>query len=164
MNDELSAQAADEEPDQHLLNFQIGGAYRALVVGFERFVGITVARFRVLHAFGNTREVSQAWLQQRLGLDAASITRQVKAMEAEGLAVRRADPADNRFTLVALTEKGRSTANTVLPMAEVFGARLQAGCDPQELAIASRLLELVRQRALDLAAAPPIAPEATAKP
>jgi hypothetical protein len=72
MNGQSGAPAADDERDHHLLNFQIGGTYRALVVGFERFVGVTVARFRMLYAFGAAEEVSQAWLQHHLGLDAAS--------------------------------------------------------------------------------------------
>ena len=89
MNDMPSAQAADEGPDQHLLNFQIAAVYYALVSSFERLVGCTLARFRVLYAFGHAQELSQAWLQQQLELNSAAITRQVQAMEAEGLVVRR---------------------------------------------------------------------------
>ncbi|MDB5075064.1 MAG: hypothetical protein JWO42_1243 [Chloroflexi bacterium] len=148
------APAMDKGPDQQLLNFQIGAVYYALLCSFERFVGCTLARYRVLYAFGHARELSQAWLQQHLELNAAAITRQVQAMEAEGLVVRRVDPADNRFTLVALTEKGQATVDTIRPMAREFGAKLQEGCDPEELAITSRLLETLRQRALNLAPEP----------
>lgn len=149
-----TVQQTGEGTDTHLLNFQIGSAYRALIIGFERVVGITIARFRVLHAFGDAPEVSQAQLQRQLGLDAASITRQVKALETEGLVVRRADPSDNRFTLVALTDTGRAAVDALLPMAEAYGTRLQEGCDPREIAIAAQLLDVIRQRALDLAAEP----------
>jgi DNA-binding MarR family transcriptional regulator len=85
-------------------------------------------------------------------------------MEAEGLVVRRVDPVDNRFTLVALTEKGRATVDAIRPMARAFGAKLQEGCDPEELAIASRLLEVIRQRALTLAAESPCNPASVGEP
>lgn len=154
MNDSGGDPVAAAELDHHLLTTQIGATYRALIGCFERFVGITVARFRVLQAFADTQELSQSQLQQQLGLDAASITRQVKAMEAEGLVVRRADPGDNRFTLVTLTDSGRARVDALLPLARSFGTKLQEGCDSSEVAIAAQVLQGIRQRALEMAANP----------
>jgi DNA-binding MarR family transcriptional regulator len=146
--------AHDELTDHGHLNIQVGRAYHALVVGFERFVGITPARYRVLRLFKGAKELSQAYLQQKLGLDSASITRQVQALEGEGLVRRRSDPADNRFTLVSLTERGYEAVNTFIPRAFAFGSMLQEGCSPEEVATAYRILDLIRLRALE-AGSPP---------
>ncbi len=154
MNQIIPAVPADDVVDHSLLNYQIARAYRALIVGFERWVGITPARYRMLDLFKEAEELSQAFLQQQLGLDSASITRQVQALEAEGLAQRRSDPADNRFTLVSLTDQGHQAVNTYLPRAHAFGSQLQEGCSAEEIAVTYRMLETIRRRALELV--PPV--------
>ncbi|TPW28063.1 MarR family transcriptional regulator [Martelella alba] len=45
-------------------------------------------------------------LSKTLALDATTVTRQVAAMEARGLVVRKVDPDDRRSVLVARTDEG----------------------------------------------------------
>jgi len=161
MDEATPALPQDDVTDHSLLNVQVGRAYHALVVGFERFVGITPARYRVLRLFKGAAELSQASLQQQLGLDSASITRQVQALEGEGLARRRSDPADNRFTLVSLTDRGHEAVNIFIPRAFAFGSMLQEGCRPEEVATAYRVLEIIRRRALEVG--PPTEPDPPAR-
>jgi DNA-binding MarR family transcriptional regulator len=150
MSGTIPSAIQDDPADHSLLNYQITRAYRALLIGFERWVGITPARYRVLFLFQAADELSQAFLQQQLGLDSASITRQVKALEADGLVRRRADPVDNRFTLVSLTDQGHKAVHTYIPLAVAFGEKLQEGCSAAEIAVANRMLEIIRVRALEL--------------
>ncbi len=46
-------------------------------------------------------------LAQAFGLDPSTITRQVQALEHEGLVERRPDPTDRRASLLDLTDQGR---------------------------------------------------------
>jgi MarR family transcriptional regulator for hemolysin len=157
------AMTQDDAADHSLLNHQIARAYRALIQGFERWVGITPARYRVLYLFKEADELSQAYLQQQLGLDSASITRQVQSLEAEGLARRRPDPTDNRFTLVSLTDQGHKAVHTYIPLAFAFGEKLQEGCSAEEIAVAYRMLEIIRVRALEIVPQVEPAPEDSSK-
>jgi DNA-binding MarR family transcriptional regulator len=71
--------------------------------------------------------VSQRKVQEVLDVDAAGITRSAKQLEQDGYVRRETDPADNRFTLLYLTDKGRhlyeETLNKVREMWQ------QAFCD-----------------------------------
>jgi DNA-binding MarR family transcriptional regulator len=47
-------------------------------------------------------------LATTLGLDASTVTRQIGAMEADGLIERSADPEDRRCSIISASERGRS--------------------------------------------------------
>ncbi|MCL6603298.1 MAG: MarR family transcriptional regulator [Paenibacillus sp.] len=74
---------------------------------FERCAGISPSRLRLLHELFQVDEISQIKLQKAVDIDAAAITRHLKGLEEDGVINRRNNPADNRVTLVSLTEKGR---------------------------------------------------------
>jgi DNA-binding MarR family transcriptional regulator len=52
-------------------------------------------------------------LASTLGLDASTVTRQIAAMEADGLVERRGDPADRRCSIISASERGRSLMRTM---------------------------------------------------
>ena len=85
----------------------LGNTYYELAAAFERHMGMTRARWGILNRLSREENLTQATLAQRLHVDAAAITRQVKQLEAEGLVTRWSAPEDNRFTVVALTHQGR---------------------------------------------------------
>ena len=89
-------------------------------------------------------ELSQATLQQRLRVDGAAITRQVKQLEEEGLVLRRSDPQDNRFTLVDLTEIGRQLMASLAGKREAFEALMTAGIGEEDIALMRRCLQQIR--------------------
>src|SRR6185437_11119099 len=74
---------------------------------FAQHVGISFSRIMVLHELMHEGELSQRELQQRLSMEGALLTRFVKQMEEAGLITRRADPKDNRLTLVSLADSGQ---------------------------------------------------------
>ncbi len=116
-------------------------AYHEVTTAFEREVGLTQARIVLLGQLRTAPELSQAILQQRLAVDGAAITRQVKQMESEGLVVRRADPSDHRFTLVALTAQGRKVADSVARRRDTFESKITSGVATKDVV---RALERVR--------------------
>src|SRR5690349_10766881 len=82
--------------------------YRDAMRITEQQTGMSQTRLELMHDLSHADEMSQAELQQRLGVEGAVITRIIKQLEAMGLVTRRADPQDNRYTLVSLSAEGRA--------------------------------------------------------
>lgn len=119
---------------------------------FEQFVGLSQARWRILSNLRSHEQLSQSTLQQRIQVDPAAITRQVKQLEEEGLVVRRSDPQDNRFTLVSLTEAGRAAAEEAYSKRDAFEARLVQHLSATDLDTLQRCISTMHQNLKELAA------------
>src|SRR5262245_57079650 len=137
-------------PPAETLVQQIARVYYEILPVFERYVGMSKARWGVLMLLWRVGELSQATLQQRLRVDGAAITRQVKQLEEEGLVLRRPDPQDNRFTLVDLTETGRQLTASMAGKREAFEALVTAGISAEDIALMRRCLERIRDNVRDL--------------
>jgi len=134
--------AAVDQPET--LVQAIARTYYDLLPHFEQHVGMSKARWQIIAQLSRAGELSQAVLQQRLHVDGAAITRQVKQLEEEGLIQRRADPRDNRFTLVMLSEAGRQLAARQVGKRESFEALVTAGLSDEEIAAMRRCLGQIR--------------------
>ena len=99
---------------------QLGRTYRALMAAFERNIGHSLPRWRILLRLHEAGECSQKVLARELSMDPAALTRQIKAIEQEGWIERHSDVRDNRLTNVALTEVGRKLVATALPKRTAF--------------------------------------------
>jgi DNA-binding MarR family transcriptional regulator len=128
-----------------------GHIFRA---AFENFMGVPISRMRLLGYMFSRGELSQADLQRYLEVDGATITRQVKQMEAEGLLQRRADPKDNRFTLVALTPAGRAMVEALIKRGREFEQVAVASIDRDRLRAAAEVLAQMRCNLQPLAGGP----------
>jgi DNA-binding MarR family transcriptional regulator len=122
---------------------------RDVTSAFDRYVGLSPARVAILLELSRCGECSQADLQRRNKVHGASITRQVQAMEADGLLVRRPDPADNRFTLVMLTEAGHEAVAQLRAKRESFRAQLLAGVPEADREGTWRFLRYIQDRLPD---------------
>ena len=71
------------------------------------------AGYLLLRTLEETGPLSVTCLAERMGLDGSTVTRQVAALEREGLATRRSDPADRRSAIVAPTPRGRGLMGEV---------------------------------------------------
>jgi DNA-binding MarR family transcriptional regulator len=88
--------------------------------------------------------MAQLALTEALGVDPSVLVSILNCLEAEGLAVRRRDPADRRRHIVELTERGAEVVTAIgCAMAQVE-AELFADLDPAETALLSELLTRVR--------------------
>jgi DNA-binding MarR family transcriptional regulator len=105
--------------------------YRDAERVFSRRVGVSVSRIELLHELMHGGELSQAELQQRLGMEGSLLTRFVKQMETAGLITRRVDPKDNRFTLVTLAPAGRQRLEEMETLGEEFERQLLEGLSEQ---------------------------------
>src|SRR5512138_3592258 len=98
---------ADPIDEWHIV-VELMHLYRDVMRITEQSTGMSKSRLEIMHDLTHTDEMSQADLAKHLGVEGAVVTRIVKQLEAEGLVSRRADPRDNRYTLVALTPHARS--------------------------------------------------------
>jgi DNA-binding MarR family transcriptional regulator len=127
--------------------YEFGVATLELRQAFARQVGFSWSRARVLLWLGREGETRHSDLRQRLGADGATVTRLVKQFESEGLLARRPDPADNRYTLAALTEAGAAAADEVERSHRRFQQQLLAGVTERDRQAVLRVLRQLRVNA-----------------
>lgn len=86
-------------------------------------------------AVGSQRELADA-----VGVTGPTLTHHLNAMEADGLLVRRRDPANRRNHMIELTSAGEERFAELRDAAVAFDARLRAGFTPEEIdVLAARL-------------------------
>ena len=79
-------------------------------------------------------------LAMTLGLDGSTVTRQVAAMESDGLIAREADPRDRRASIVRATARGMERMNDVRARRRARIAALLDGWTPEERSSLGHLL------------------------
>jgi MarR family transcriptional regulator for hemolysin len=87
---------------------------------------------------GGTR--SQREIARSIGLQAATLTHHLNAMETDGLLSRRRDPGNRRNHLVELTPAGEELFGGLRELAASFDAALRAGIEPADLEVFGRVL------------------------
>jgi DNA-binding MarR family transcriptional regulator len=119
-------------PDEDKIFELLQALHKGISPKFERCAGITPTRFRLLQELFRVSEISQISLQKTLDIDAAAVTRHLRGLEESGMIARRNNPADNRVTLVSLTDQGREHINSYREEKTRFISNLLAGFNEQE--------------------------------
>lgn len=130
--------------ETHLLR-ELMRIQQLLVAGFFRRTGMASSRFALLRLLAVAPDsCGVTSLARRVGIDAAAVTRQLQAMEKEGLVSRKTDPGDGRRSLVALSPKGKDVFAGFHRHGHELERRL-AGCVPaRDLAVAVSALSAIR--------------------
>ena len=110
---------------------------------------ISLAQWAVLRHLWEQEGRSQVELQERLGLEAASVTGLLQRMIRAGLVERKPDPADKRVQRVFLTEHGRALEPVVKQLAAEVNAHALAGFTADEQVFLMRLLTRMLQNLED---------------
>jgi len=121
-----------------------GEAASQLRQGFARSVGMSAQRVHILVRLHRDGETSHSELRRALGVDGATITRLVKELERDGLVGRRLDPADNRYTLAALTPAGTRFAGDLRKRHQTYQERLLDGISSEDRQRVLQVLERLR--------------------
>jgi DNA-binding MarR family transcriptional regulator len=111
---------------------------------FERATNINLSRYEILHYLVDGKEYPQSHLQAILNIDAAAITRHLKALEEEGFISRIRNPKNNRELLVRATEAGITGTLECQASRSNFDNRLFDGFEEEELNVFIRSLEKVK--------------------
>ena len=90
---------------------------------------------------------TQAALARELGIERATLTHHLGALERDGLVHRERDPENLRAQRMTLTEDGIVAFDSLRQAAVGFDARLRAGIDEAELERLRSLLEALAANA-----------------
>lgn len=100
---QLRAAASDDFLEQLFAISRVG---RMLGAEMRRRIGLHRSQVSLLNAISRRDEVRLAELANEHQVDPSVISRQIMALEQEGLIARRPDPADRRAALLRLTDEG----------------------------------------------------------
>lgn len=119
----------DAEPEapgyrlQDQIGFILRKAHQRHVAIFASRIGdLTPPQFAALAMLAEVGETSQNQLGQLIAMDAATTKGVVDRLRAKGSVAIKADPGDKRRLLVALTPEGRSTFDSLRPLARQISA------------------------------------------
>jgi MarR family transcriptional regulator, transcriptional regulator for hemolysin len=88
----------------------------------------------------NQRELADA-----VGIQGATLTHHLNAMETDGLITRRRDPENRRVHQVRLTDQGEAVFHRLASAAQAHDRQLRGDLDAGELATLERLLARLRE-------------------
>lgn len=115
-----------------------------------KHIGIGQAGWMTIAMIAKAKEpLSQRALADQVGVEGPSMVAMLDRLERDGLVERVASSTDRRVKLVQLTEAGGTLFAEVKKEANAFRAALLEGVDPEELAVATRLLERLRKHSED---------------
>jgi MarR family transcriptional regulator, transcriptional regulator for hemolysin len=101
----------------------------------------------VLISLKSAQRASQRELAAAVGIQGATLTHHLNAMESAGLVTRRRDPANRRLHLVELTPAGDALFLRLRAAATAFDRRLRAGLTEAEVSQLGTLLARLRDNA-----------------
>ena len=102
--------------------------------------GASLPAWGVLSCAIEEEGLSQRQLAERMGIEAATLTRHLDRLEADGLITRRRDGEDRRILRVFPSPAARSLHARMAAVAISLDADLTAGLSDEELADLRRLL------------------------
>ena len=95
--------------------------------------GLTVTQFGVLEALHHIGPLCQSELAEKLLKSGGNLTLVVDNLEKAGYVARERDPADRRFVVVKLTEKGQAFISALFPKVVANVTREMAALSGTEL-------------------------------
>lgn len=87
----------------------------------------------VLMSLKNNPSSNQRPLAEMVGIQEATLTHHLNAMERDGLITRRRDPQNRRVHIVELTGKGEAAFHSMLQVVIRFDRKLRAGLNDTQI-------------------------------
>lgn len=128
----------------------------ALVDSFTREAlkadGLSIDMWRVLAALSNNGGQRQVDLSEMTSIDVSTMSRLVSRLVRIGLVTRSRSKTSNREVVVALSPKGRTLVQRLIPIARRLEEVANAGLPATDLAIVKRALRQMYQNMATLSA------------
>lgn len=109
----------------------------------DRF-GITIPEWRVLVHLAHSGNVSVRDIEARVAMEKYEVSRAAKRLESAGLIRKTANTVDRRLVILALTDKGRTLMQELLPLARAHQAQIEARMGAAFAQLQAGLEELLR--------------------
>jgi MarR family transcriptional regulator for hemolysin len=110
-------------------------------------VGVHLTEASILAHVGSGGPLTQVELARRIGTSRARVGVHVDGLAAKGAVERRADPADRRVWLVALTKEGEDLWTRTIEIDHAVRQRLRAGTTAAERRQLDGLLARIQRNA-----------------
>jgi MarR family transcriptional regulator, transcriptional regulator for hemolysin len=134
-------------PAQQPIGLQLARVSRAVSRAFDDVLaeaGGSLPVWLVLISLKSGQLASQRELAEAVGVQGATLTHHLNAMESAGLVTRRRDPANRRLHLVELTPAGDELFFRLRGAATAFDQRLRTGFSDTEASQLETLLARLR--------------------
>ena len=95
----------------------------------------------VLISLKAQRLPNQRQMAEAIGIQGATLTHHLNAMEADGLVTRRRDPTNRRVHVVELTDQGEALFHGLRAAAVAFDRQLRVGLSEGDVAGFARVLD-----------------------
>ena len=102
--------------------------------------GVSISQWAILALLWSADGLSQYELQQRLGVQGATITGLLNRMARLDLILRRKDESDRRIQRIFLTPRARSLERILWREAQEVNEQALSGFSPEEKALFLRLI------------------------
>jgi MarR family transcriptional regulator for hemolysin len=110
--------------------------------------GGSVPTWLILLSLKSGRPETQRELAAAVGIQGATMTHHLDALEKAGLVTRTRDPSNRRVQRVQLTDEGDAAFHRLRKVAMKFDQRLRAGLSAEELAKVGDVLDRLAANAL----------------
>jgi DNA-binding MarR family transcriptional regulator len=141
---EHGKQAGKDETESH--GHYISAIYRHMQI----LISAELAPYRIgsgqyifLMAIAFREPITQKALSERLLIDKTTTAKAIAKLEAEGYVRREADPADNRYQLLILTEAGREVVPKVQEALGRVKSKTRRGITDEQYGVLLGLLKTV---------------------
>jgi MarR family transcriptional regulator for hemolysin len=134
-------------PDRQPVGMHLARAARETGRAFDAALaeaGGSLPVWLVLISLKSRELANQRALADAVGIQEATLTHHLNAMEAAGLLTRRRDPANRRVHVVELTPEGDALFVRLRAAATAFDERLRAGLSAAELERFEAVLDRLR--------------------
>ena len=131
-------------PAQEPLGLHLTRAARVVSRAFDDALaaaGGSLPIWLVLISLKAQRLPNQRQIAENIGIQGATLTHHLNAMEADGVVTRRRDPTNRRVHVVELTEAGEALFLRLRNAAVAFDRQLRAGLNEEEVASFTRVLD-----------------------
>ena len=98
----------------------------------------------ILISLKSQRLANQRKLAEAIGIQGATLTHHLNAMEADGLVTRHRNPTNRRVHIVEMTDAGEALFHRLRAAAIAFDRQLRAGIADDDVATLARLLDRLR--------------------
>jgi MarR family transcriptional regulator for hemolysin len=135
------------------IGLQLGSTAKAVSRAFDDALaaaGGSLSSWLILISLKSGRMDNQRALAEAVGIQGATLTHHLNAMESDGLITRRRDPANRRVHVVELTEQGEAAFHRMRTAAVGFDQRLRAGISEKEVGVLADLLDRLRENVTEI--------------
>lgn len=120
---------------------------RSTATRYQRMFGMTMVESRVIIRVGVSGPLSLDQLAGHIAIGKSQTSRVVSELVQRGLVARERDTSQQRGVAITLTEEGRIINRALLEAAGLRNGELTHGIEPQRLTEASRVMDILIERA-----------------